>query len=383
MAEGGRCYACFRPREACFCAAIPRIDNRTEVVVLQHRREHFHRFNTARIVCQALQRSTLLTDHTPNLAHRLELKPRAGLLYPGPSATLISDLAPHQRPEQLIVVDGTWHHTKTLVRDIPALQALPRYQLAPSEPSRYRIRREPDTQSLSTVEAAVAALQVLEPTTPGLDLLLNAFDRMVESQLAHPGSSQGARYKQRSRPAADVVPLALQQDLSRIVVVYGEATPGVRGQKRVPEPPVVWVAKRVVSGQSFACTLVPPQPLSTTFLGHICLTPDHFTTALPLEEARRQWEMFQRPGDLITTMRPGSAQLYASLTKSSSDCLLLNSSKIRAIEGDIPSFDIAGAKAECLATSPDLGRATARLAIAIALVRHLHRLANDPVASTL
>src|SRR5262245_2204558 len=111
MAARIRCYECFRPLETCFCDSIPSIDNQTEVLILQHRREQFHRFNTARIVHKALQNSQLLADHTQNLATRLrlELKPRAGLLYQGPTATLISDLPVDQRPDQLIVVDGTWH----------------------------------------------------------------------------------------------------------------------------------------------------------------------------------------------------------------------------------------------------------------------------------
>src|SRR3954468_16996079 len=136
-----RCYVCFRPKETCFCASIPTIDNRTEVLILQHRRERFHPFNTARIIQKALRNSHLLADHTNNLAMQLRLKPRAGLLFPGPTALLVSDLTFEQRPEQLVVLDGTWHQAKTLVRAIPALQSLPRYRLAPTVPSRYRIRR--------------------------------------------------------------------------------------------------------------------------------------------------------------------------------------------------------------------------------------------------
>jgi DTW domain-containing protein len=157
-----RCYECFRPKQACFCASIPTIDNQTEVMILQHRRERFHPFNTARIVQKALQNSRLLSDYTSNLATQLRLRPRAGLLFPGPTARLISDLASEQRPDQLVVLDGTWHHAKTLLREIPALQSLPRYRLAPTVPSRYRLRRQPSIVSLSTVEAAVAALRVLE-----------------------------------------------------------------------------------------------------------------------------------------------------------------------------------------------------------------------------
>ena len=187
------CYRCFRPAEDCFCAVIPTIENKTEVLILQHMRERFHPFNTARIVHRALQNSTLLVDHTKDLAARISLRPGAGLLYPGPGAALLADLTADQRPEQLVVLDGTWHHAKTLVRDIPDLHSLPRYQLAPASPSRYRIRREPSAAFLSTVEATVAALRVLEPGTGGLDQLLQAFDHMVERQLAHPKSEDARR----------------------------------------------------------------------------------------------------------------------------------------------------------------------------------------------
>jgi DTW domain-containing protein len=186
-----RCYDCYRPASDCFCDVIPAIENQTSVLILQHMRERAHPFNTARIVHLALQNSSLLVDHTKDLAATLAsqsgaLQPGAGLLYPGPDAALLDDLPVGQRPAQLVVLDGTWHHAKTLLRDIPALHPLPRYKLAPVSPSRYRIRREPSAAYLSTVEATVAALRVLEPETRGWDQLLAAFDCMVERQLAHP-----------------------------------------------------------------------------------------------------------------------------------------------------------------------------------------------------
>src|SRR3954470_19195678 len=239
-----RCYDCFRPRVACFCDSIPSIDNQTDVLILQHRRERYHPFNTARIVRKALRNSQLLADHTSNLSKRLRLKPRAALLYPGPTAQLISDLAPEQRPEQLVIVDGTWHQTKTLIREIPGLQSLPRYRLAPAVPSRYRIRREPSATSLSTVEAAVFALRTLEPETYGFDQLLASFNKMVEDQLAHPGSLNGHRFKQRRSLTFKNIPLALLGDLANIVVAYGEAPAGERGSKRIAGPPISWVAQR-------------------------------------------------------------------------------------------------------------------------------------------
>ena len=179
-----RCYDCYRPIANCFCAVVPSIANRTAVLIVQHRRESFHPFNTARIVRLALQNSTLVVDHTQRISERLVVRSRAGLLYPGPASTLLSKLPEGQRPEQLVVVDGTWHQVKTLVRDVAAIRNLPQYRLAPTEPSNFRIRLEPNAAALSTVEAVVAALRMLEPKTTGFEQLLQAFDLMVDRQLA-------------------------------------------------------------------------------------------------------------------------------------------------------------------------------------------------------
>ena len=183
---------------------------------------------------------------------RLPLQPRAGLLYPGPEARLISDVPPEQYPDQLVILDGTWHHAKTLFRDIPALHALPRFQLTPEFPGRYRIRREPDATSLSTLEAAVAAACAFEPTTPGFDQLLAAFETMVDRQLAHPKSQFGWRKNESRSPLGGNVPRTLVSDLANVVVAYGESAPGQRGDRRCSQPPVFWVAQRLTTDERCA-----------------------------------------------------------------------------------------------------------------------------------
>lgn len=376
MLTAGRCYDCFRPAAMCFCAAIPTIDNRTEVLILQHRREYFHRFNTARIVHKGLRNSQLLADHTGNIAQRMQLKPRAGLLYPGPMATLLSDLPIDQRPEQLVVVDGTWHHTKTLVRDIPALQRLPRYQLSPATPSRYRIRREPDAMFLSTVEAIVAALRHLEPETSGLDCLLQAFEKMVDVQLAHPGSENGARFIARGNRTVKNIPIALQGNLENIVVAYGETSPGEKGAgKRSAAPPICWVARRLGDGADFACTLIPSQPLSEVFLGHLELTRENFAAALSVAEAKQRWAAFRRPGDVVTVFQPSTAQLFSHLVDGPARCLVLKSVELKSL---LAEFGTLSEEQESdFAPVQPLGRATKRLRSAIAFVRQLNVLVNN------
>lgn len=374
MPPVGRCYDCFRPRDACFCEFIPRIENRTQVLILQHRRERFHRFNTARIVQKALIRSQLLVDHTANLAGQLRLQPRAGLLYPAAPARLLSELSEEERPQQLVILDGTWHHAKTLMRDLPALRALPRFRLAPTAPSRYRIRREPSAASLSTVEATVAALRILEPETAGLEQLLAAFETMVEAQLRHPGSVNGSRLLLRRRRTVSHVPQTLLESLQHVIVAYGDASAGECGRTRISEPPVTWVARRLGDDATFAHTLIPIRPLEDGFLKHLELTREDFVNALSLDEARQRWQLFRRPTDIVAVFQPGTARLHSFIAGGRAPCLVLKSVAWKALAGRLPKDDSFAASNGI--AMPNLGRSGKRLAETRALVLQLHALAG-------
>jgi DTW domain-containing protein YfiP len=179
------CYRCCRPAVACICGDVVTVGNRTPVVIVQHPRERRHPFGTVRIARLGLRRidvhvaSRMLADRAvcPPCA-----PPGAALLFPGHDAPPLRADAPLSA---LVVVDGTWPTARRLLRDNAWLQQLPRVRLDPARPGRYRIRRAPrPAYQLSTIEAVVEALRILEPDTRGLDDLLAAFDRMIERQLA-------------------------------------------------------------------------------------------------------------------------------------------------------------------------------------------------------
>ena len=369
-----RCYRCFRPVAECFCDAIPTIDNRTEVLILQHIRERFHPFNTARIVQLALKNSTLLVDETDRLASiELPLKPRAGLLYPGAEAKLLSDLAPEERPEQLVILDGTWHHVKTFVRDLPALRALPCYKISPERPGRYRIRREPNATSLSTLEATVAALTALEPETAGLEQLLDAFDRMVERQLIYHEAPTGRRRNRRRNRTVMNVPRAIAASLENLVVAYGESTPCERGKKREPRLPIYWVAERLGSGERFAQTIQTQTPLDASFLGHLELTPEHFTDAPSLEQFCQDWAAFLRPSDTLIVYHPNTIRLLQTVGAKVPPCVALKSIDFESADRHYSSLEaILEAKGLVSHDIHHPGRAGKRLADAMTLVRYLN-----------
>ena len=130
-----RCDDCFRPVSQCYCDAITNVDTRTEFLILQHRRERVHPFNSARIAARALTNCKLVCDRNEQLAEmQLPIKPSAGLLYPSPGARLLDQVPTEELPEQLVVIDGTWHQAKTLYRDVEVLRTLPCFALAPTTP---------------------------------------------------------------------------------------------------------------------------------------------------------------------------------------------------------------------------------------------------------
>lgn len=152
------CDGCRRPLRACWCGCVQHVDNRTPVLILQHPSERDHPKGTAALLRRCLARCSLLTGerHAPPPPGG-----RLALLYPHtPSAARLEPGAP---VDALIVLDGTWRHSRKLMHLNPWLGALPRLSLdLKGHTARYRIRRAHAAHQLSTLEAGMLALEQLE-----------------------------------------------------------------------------------------------------------------------------------------------------------------------------------------------------------------------------
>ena len=376
-----RCYQCYRPKRLCFCETIPVVDNRTEVLILQHIGERFHPFNTARIVRRALRRCDLIVDHNRRLGRRrLPLKGNVGLLYPHANARRLSDLGTAERPDQLVVIDGTWHQAKTIYRDVGQLRQLPCYRLTPSQPGAYRIRREPDAHSLSTLEATVAALRSLEPETSGTSQLLAAFHTMVEGQLEQWRGPPLWRRKVRRATGMRHLPRALHEQSDRLVVAYGEATPRRAGQPCGTASPVNWVAERVATGARFSCLLRPPRALPTDVLRHMRLAPSDFAAALSAHEFAHRWRAFMRRGDVLIVYHQRTCQLLQRMGLAPSPCLVLKAIFGKRQNGVGSLESLLAAEQVEVPPLTNRSRAHHRLAMAVALVAHLRSSCGEAIS---
>ena len=237
--------------DVCWCAQLPTLTPKTQVVFLQHPRERHVPIGTARMAHLSLQGSRLVEgvffDDDPRVQDLFGGDDSTAILFPDDDARPFAAWQQHP-PKRLVVLDGTWSQAKKLLTSNPKLAALPKLSFQPAEPGRYRIRKEPTDQHLSTIEATAAVLGALEGDVDAYRALLQPFDAMVETQLgfldragrepsgsASRHSSRSARRGSRAdRRFEELLPLL--QRPQRLVVVYAEANAHPRAARDAGAP---------------------------------------------------------------------------------------------------------------------------------------------------
>lgn len=310
------CYRCMRVATMCLCGAFPICENRTEVHVLQHDRERRHAFGTVRLLKIGLKGIVvhrMPADAGSEFAQPPGFPEKAGVLYPGPGSRALETLPEEQRPAKLVVIDGTWSQAHRMYRDSPWLRRLPRYSLSPREPSRYRIRKEPRHECLSTLESTAMALRMLEPETEGIENLLHTFERMVDRQLEcideHADGKRRIK-RERARPMR-AVPEPVWQNPERLVVVYGESALPRSRRERQHRELAQWCAVRMDDRSKFFESIVESSGEMPTgfFLRELGWKPADLAKAEPAGETRRRWQDFVRETDVLVAWNKGTALL--------------------------------------------------------------------------
>jgi len=222
-AEEGRekCGKCCRPMPACWCPYLPSppLDVITNIIILQHPLEVRRALRTAPMIqlglapgkCTVYRGKKFPQTRHAGLAELLR-SPRTVILFPGPRATDVAELAYRdptsgqttprdptsadltssdgsgtRRPEpyNVVLLDGTWRQAKTMYTFSPALHSLPQVQVSGRQCSSYVVRTQPTASCLSTVEAAAACLQQLEGRPQLGAALLQPLHALCRVQLSH------------------------------------------------------------------------------------------------------------------------------------------------------------------------------------------------------
>ncbi len=299
------CTRCLRPISVCYCAALPRLETTTRIVILQHPRERFMPIGTARMASLCLPQTTLHVgmrwgEH-PALAAQLADPARPPiLLYPGLDAKDILR-EPPVGPVTLVVVDGTWSQARAVIRDNPLLQSLPRYAFTAPEPTIYRIRKEPSDEYCSTIEALMHVLGALEGDPERFRALLDPMRKMIDAQIACQATSPRRSTPRQPRTAPPRRPLPEVTRWDDLVVLVGEAnawpysTEGASPRDEL----VHLLLHRPATGETFARIVAPLRPLSPTATHHTGLSEDELLAGVPRDAALAELAAFLRPTDRI------------------------------------------------------------------------------------
>jgi DTW domain-containing protein len=196
------CPHCLKPPALCVCAAIARIDNTVSLLILQHPQEQDRELGTARLTAlhfkNALLKIGLSWPSLSKILGRPTDPQRWAILYLGsvkaaavlPERDIVvvnkngnavdrQDSALREI-EGIVLLDGTWSQAKALWWRNAWMLKCKRVVLGPKRPSRYgRLRREPRSDGLSTIEAAAMLLARLE-NNPEIETALHAtFERLL------------------------------------------------------------------------------------------------------------------------------------------------------------------------------------------------------------
>ena len=180
------CPRCKRPEHYCYCSDLTKESGSVDIVILQHPKEVKHPMNTARIAELGLTNCTIFTGE--DFSQNQELKnilssKKCFLLFPGPNAINSKEQIAQEKPEVVIILDGTWKKARRIYYCNPFLQSLPALCIEHDQQSSYRIRKTPNKSSLSTIEAAVILLRQVDNNDNRHQPLLDAFDRMIQMQI--------------------------------------------------------------------------------------------------------------------------------------------------------------------------------------------------------
>ena len=187
------CDRCKRPLQQCYCHTIAQVDNRWPIHILQHAKEERHPLGTARIAALSLSLCQLHRESEIDFDSVIAKQGAAPLLvYPGSDAVGIDEIE-QDRPRPLLFIDASWRKSRRMFYDYPFLNKLEKISFEPSQTSRYRVRKPPRTDYLSTLESIVFVLSTLEGDVEKYLPLLNSMDHLIETQIACMGEELFSR----------------------------------------------------------------------------------------------------------------------------------------------------------------------------------------------
>lgn len=205
------CYKCYRPQSSCMCKYINPIDTQTQFIILMHPKEYKKTKNgTGHFTHNSLKNSKLFigidfTNHKEINQIITNKNNKCYILYPGEKSIKLNhqSIKEPNKTNVIFIIDSTWPCSKKMLRLSKNLEHLPRVSFEHTKHSAFKIKTQPSSYCLSTIESTLCILELLNDqgveslNSKNLDGFLAPFLKMVEYQVKCSLDSKGEsiRYK--------------------------------------------------------------------------------------------------------------------------------------------------------------------------------------------
>lgn len=200
--EKGQCSRCFMTRSCCICriiqdSYIPKV--KTKVVVFMHYKEFGRASNTGTLLGLTLDAPVFIYGRGNDIEDlsSLLLSEKGVILYPSSDSLSISSLANSDQESNsgsistVCLIDSSWRQAPSMNRALSS--AIPRINVDKlvAKKSEFISRKQHvNGDKISTIEAAILALQHLGEHKEGLDLLSSALRLRVDALKVQSGYDQ-------------------------------------------------------------------------------------------------------------------------------------------------------------------------------------------------
>ena len=182
------CWQCIRPKSHCHCKLLSPFLAHSNTVILQHPRERKRFYSTAKLITQWISNCELVRGIEFSQNDILDLFPgtQLAVLFPSKNSSSAGNINLSES-NTVILIDGTWSEANKIYRENPWIANLPHISLSTTLHSNYRIRKQPRSECLSTIEALaymfIENCSVAKKETKPYINLLNGFKQMVDTHL--------------------------------------------------------------------------------------------------------------------------------------------------------------------------------------------------------
>lgn len=179
-----RCDRCRMHKNLCVCSFIKPMTLNTKVVLVTHVREYVKVSGTGPLALECLPNSELLIhgrrENALDLNRFVSPERRAFILFPRPDAVPLTreSVESDSRPITLLVPDGNWSQASKMARRLPGVEHFTNVTLAPSQQTRWGLRKETHSGGLATFEAIARAVGIIE-SQEAQQKMETLFDEMV------------------------------------------------------------------------------------------------------------------------------------------------------------------------------------------------------------